>query len=110
MSKAEVALAKVQNLYVLQMQLIHLLSEDLSDPDRRQEAKNQMRQFNQLLTQVDRGYMGGEDVWEALQELPKEVQERLKASPVSVRRMRAAKSAVRTAKATKKKALAKRRK
>ena len=110
MSKAEAALAKVQNLYVLQMQLIHLLSEDLSDPGRRKEAKNQMRQFNQLLTQVDRGYMGGEDVWEALKELPKEVQQKLKASPVSVRRMKTMKSAVRPAKVMKKKKMVKGRK
>ncbi|OGJ55552.1 hypothetical protein A3D88_00105 [Candidatus Peribacteria bacterium RIFCSPHIGHO2_02_FULL_52_16] len=82
MTKAELGLATVQQLYLLQVQLFNVLDMDLSDPDLQKEAKKQTREFETLLKEADWRYMGGEDVYEELTKLPVEVKAKLKNSPV----------------------------
>jgi hypothetical protein len=91
MTRADVALQNVHNLYVLQFQLIDALDQDLSDPKKRKEVRESMKQFTELLDVVDHRYMGGEDVLVSLQRLPQELTERLKSSPVAVSRMKSKK-------------------
>ena len=43
MTKAELELQTVQQLYLLQVQLFNVLDMDLSNPDLRKEAKKQTR-------------------------------------------------------------------
>lgn len=85
MTKTELALETVQQLYLLQMQLFNVLDMDLSDPNLRKEAKKQTKEFETLLKDADWRYMGGMDVYEELQKLPQEVNAKLKSSPVSER-------------------------
>ena len=78
MTKHELALQTVQNLYLLQMQLFDALDQDLSDPAARREARKQAKEFESLLKSADWRYMGGMDVYEELQKLPSEVEGKLK--------------------------------
>ena len=93
MTKAELGLQTVQQLYLLQVQLFSVLDMDLSDPDLQREAKKQTREFETLLKEADWRYMGGEDVYEELTKLPMEVKTKLKGSPVSERAKARAKKA-----------------
>ncbi len=94
MSRADNALARVQNLYVMQSKLLHLLESDLdlSNPDVRREVRGSMKEFEELLSKADWRYMGGMDVWETLKNLPAEMSQKLKASATTLpkRRLKAA--------------------
>lgn len=91
MTKSDLALERVQNLYVLQAKLLTSLDTDLRDPIARKEVRTAMRAFEELLNVVDWRYMGGMDVYEALLKLPQEVTMKLKTSPVTSVRKRALK-------------------
>lgn len=84
MTRAERDLTNIQTLYTLQFQLISALDEDLSDPKKRKEVRESMKQFTELLDVVDHRYMGGEDVLMSLQKLPEEIMTHMKSSPVAV--------------------------
>lgn len=80
-TRSDLALETVHHLYAMQYRLIDLLeSADLSDPGMRREARKQVREFQELLDRADRRYMGGEDVWEALAQLPTELERKMKVS------------------------------
>ncbi|MBI3331498.1 hypothetical protein HYZ99_00885 [Candidatus Peregrinibacteria bacterium] len=78
MTKYEAAMQIVYELYALQVRLWELLDADLSDPNLRKEAKKQTKIFESLLQSADWRYMGGEDVYESLKQLPEEVTVKLK--------------------------------
>lgn len=78
MSRADTALEHVHNLYVMQLQILDLLNQELNTPEARRQARAQIKEFQHLLRLADARYMGGEDVWEALKSLPKELEEKLK--------------------------------
>ena len=89
MSKKESALAKVQDLYLMQAELWSFLDADHVDGERRKEAERLLRNFRQLLREVDWHYMGGEDVLQSLSWIPQEVSLKLKgagkrSAPVNV--------------------------
>jgi len=63
-SKSE--LEKVQNLYIIQMELWRFLDSDTLDAEDKKKAQKSLRIFGTLLNQVDPSYMGGEDVLETL--------------------------------------------
>ncbi len=84
-SKADNALEHVHNLYLMQFKMLDLLQQDLQTPEARREARENMKEFQSLLRKADWRYMGGEDVWEALKTLPKEMDTKLKTSRVSVK-------------------------
>lgn len=65
-------LATVQSLYVLQVQLAEFLQRGIG-PKKVKEAKQQLRQFNALLREADPAYMGGEDVYEGLETIRRDV-------------------------------------
>ncbi len=85
-------LEHVQNLYVMQWKMLDLLERDLRTPQHRAEARKQMKEFKQMLSKADFRYMGGLDVWEALQSLPEEMSKKLRQSSVSVARMKKGKA------------------
>ena len=89
MNKSDMALERVQNLYLVQMDLIRALTSDLSDPRERKEVRTKMKQFEGLLQMADHRYMGGEDVLEGLRSLPLEMAQKLKQSPVAVAKLKA---------------------
>ena len=93
MTKGELALQTVQQLYILQVQLFNVLDMDLSDPNARKEAKQTTKEFETLLKDADWRYMGGQDVYEELRKLPVEVNAKLKSSPVAERERARAKKA-----------------
>ena len=80
MSKADNALEHVHNLYLMQFKMLDLLQQDLSTPEARKEARENMKEFQQLLRRADWRYMGGEDVLDALRTLPSEMEFKLKAT------------------------------
>ena len=82
------ALTRIHDLYVAQLNLIGLLQQDLRDPNVRRSVRESIREFQSLLRGVDWRYMGGEDVLEALRSLPSEVEEKLKADLVTVKKAR----------------------
>ncbi len=98
MNKADRALENVQNLYGMQWKLLELLESDLRNPDLRKEVKKTMKEFESLLNKADWRYMGGMDVWETLQSLPKEMAKKLRESSVSVARTKRPSRAVRATK------------
>ena len=85
MSKAEAALQHVHNLYLMQFKMLDLLQQDLTTPEARREARDNMKEFQQLLRKADWRYMGGEDVLDALRMLPSEMEMKLRTSTASVR-------------------------
>ncbi len=87
-SKADAALQHVHNLYLMQFKMLDLLQQDLRTPEARKEARDNMKEFQQLLRKADWRYMGGEDVLDALKTLPTEMEVKLKTSRVSVRAMK----------------------
>ena len=86
-TKADAALEHVHNLYLMQFKMLDLLQQELSTPEARREARENMKQFQQLLSKADWRYMGGEDVLQAMRALPTEVELKLKTSTASVRAM-----------------------
>ena len=88
MSKADNALEHVHNLYLMQFRMLDLLQQDLSTPEARKDARENMKEFQQLLRRADWRYMGGEDVLHALRTLPTEMEQKLKSSTASVRAMK----------------------
>lgn len=91
--KSDLALERVQNLYVLQTKLLSSLDSDLRDPEARRDVREAVRSFEKLLNVVDWHYMGGMDVYDSLLKLPAEVNSKLKASPVTSVRKRTLKRA-----------------
>ncbi len=72
------ALDRVHTLYVLQVKLLQRLRMDLTDPALQRETRREIQEFKEVLKDADWRYMGGEDVYEALQNLPVEVTEKLR--------------------------------
>ncbi|MDD4319160.1 MAG: hypothetical protein PHW10_02450 [Candidatus Peribacteraceae bacterium] len=101
MTKSELALDRVHNLYTLQTKLITSLDADLRDPALRKEVKSAMRAFQTLLDQVDWHYMGGIDVLESLRQLPGELHAKMKTSPIESVAKRVARRAAKKASAKK---------
>ncbi|MBU0457837.1 hypothetical protein KJ652_01860 [Patescibacteria group bacterium] len=71
-------LTKVQNLYVMQMEVWKVLDGRVRSPKKIDEARKSLRQFKSLLKEVDWKYMGGEDVYEELKEMAAEADAKLK--------------------------------
>jgi hypothetical protein len=63
------ALEIVQQLYLLQAELLHLLESGIRSPKAREAAKRTLREFNKLLKEADPRYMGGEDVVAGLEDV-----------------------------------------
>ena len=78
-TKRDIELAKVQDLYLLQAELWNFLDDDKVDAGKLKSAKAALKEYNRLLSEVDKGYMGGLDVYESLQWTPEEVTDKLKA-------------------------------
>jgi hypothetical protein len=78
MTKTESALAKVQNLYILQAHLWNVLDAKNLSPTARDEARKHLREFGSLLRNADWRFMGGEDVYSALKQMQQEVARKLK--------------------------------
>ncbi|MEI8229627.1 MAG: hypothetical protein WCG83_00635 [Candidatus Peregrinibacteria bacterium] len=73
------ALAKVHDLYAMQIELWKRLRVgNFQNPTRRKETQKCLRKFSQLLGEVDWRYMGGEDVLEGLEGMKSEVSARLR--------------------------------
>lgn len=86
MTKSESALAKVQDLYVIQVELWNFLDSRELSPEQVAEAKQRLREFSSLLSKADWRLMGGEDVLQALQHIQSEVSAKLKKSPRNAKR------------------------
>lgn len=80
-TKKDSALAKVQNLYVLQIELWNFLDNGRRDAPTIDRVKKLLREFKALLKEVDWQYMGGEDVLASLEWIPKEVDQKIKKTP-----------------------------
>ena len=85
-TKANSALEHVHNLYLMQFKMLDLLQQDLTTPEARREARENMREFQTLLRKADWRYMGGEDVLESLKTIPNEMESKLKALPKKKRK------------------------
>lgn len=72
------ALDRVHTLYVLQVKLLQRLRMDLQDAETIRDTRREVKEFKEVLKQADWRYMGGMDVYEALQNLPQEVDQKLK--------------------------------
>ena len=99
-TKQSSGLATVQNLYVMQFQLMGYLQSGMRTENQVKEAKQCLREFSNLLGDADPSYMGGEDVYETLEQIQNDMSTRLKARSV---RSRAAKKSVVKKASTKKK-------
>lgn len=77
-SKKQSSLAKVQNLYLMQVELWNFLDEKNLDVEKTKSAQKTLKEFKELLKEVDWQLMGGEDVLESLQMIPTEVSQKLK--------------------------------
>ncbi|HCI03667.1 MAG: hypothetical protein QF755_00940 [Candidatus Peribacteraceae bacterium] len=71
-------LAKVQNLYLMQMDVWKVLDGRIRSPQKVEEARKCIRQFKKLLKEVDWKYMGGEDVYIELKQMAEEADVKLK--------------------------------
>ena len=80
-SKKETALNKVQNLYLMQVELWNFLDGSSTDADKVKSAQKTLKEFKALLKEVDWQVMGGEDVLESMQMIPTEVNAKLKGAP-----------------------------
>ncbi len=100
----QTGLAKVQHLYVMQIELMKLFAEDLKDPTKRKEARKCLTEFSKLLKEADWRYMGGEDVYDALHMIQKEFAAKLNRSTGSRISGSSKKSVVSKQKVIKKKA------
>ncbi|PIR54533.1 hypothetical protein COU75_00280 [Candidatus Peregrinibacteria bacterium CG10_big_fil_rev_8_21_14_0_10_42_8] len=74
-TKKQSPLSKVQNLYLMQVELWNFLDNKADDA---KAVEKTLKEFNALLKEVDWRLMGGEDVLESLQMIPKEVKSKLK--------------------------------
>lgn len=96
MSTVKSGLALVQNLYVLQIELAKFLQRDTHDADEEKKAKQDFKEFSSLMSEAKKkdvqAYMGGEDVFEALEELRSEFAVQMKKSS-KPKRARAKKAA-----------------
>jgi hypothetical protein len=97
-SKADLALERVHNLYLLQTKLISSLEADLRNADLRKDVRSTIRKFQELLDQVDWRYMGGIDVLESLKQLPGEVNGKMKSMPIAAAKKKSPKKATKTSK------------
>lgn len=77
MTPSASGLAVVQDLYLLQVELSRFLESDLADPSERKEAKQKVKTFTSLLSAADWRYMGGEDVFDALKDIQKDVSHKI---------------------------------
>ncbi len=73
MPQGDGALNTIWNLYSLQEALCGFLAGDLRDPAVRREARKTTQEFDALLAHADWRYMGGQDVYEELQNLSQEM-------------------------------------
>ncbi len=89
-SKKENALSKVQDLYIMQIELWNFLDDSEKNIEKRKHAEKTLRAFRSLLKQVDWRYMGGEDVLASLQWIPQEVHQQLRSTPAKRRTARKA--------------------
>jgi hypothetical protein len=71
-------LTKVQNLYLMQMDIWKVLDGRVRSPEKVKEARLCLRKFRSLLKEVDWKYMGGEDVYEELKNMATETDSKLK--------------------------------
>jgi len=71
-------LTKVQNLYLMQMDVWKVLDGRIRSPEKVKEARKCLRQFKRLLKEVDWKYMGGEDVYQELRKMAEEADVKLK--------------------------------
>ena len=71
-------LTKVQNLYLMQMDLWKVLDGRVRSPEKVKEARLCLRKFKSLLKEVDWKYMGGEDVYRELVDLAEKADEKLR--------------------------------
>ncbi len=79
MTVSQSALAKVHDLYVIQIELWkHLSDGNFQNEKRRKETQKCLKQFSRLLDQVDWHYMGGEDVLAELKVMRGEVSAKLR--------------------------------
>lgn len=78
MTTLDSALAKVQNLYVLQVHLWNVLDTKNLSPVARSEARKQLKEFASLLRKADWQVMGGEDVYSTLKQMQVDVARKLK--------------------------------
>ncbi len=79
MTVSQSALAKVHDLYVMQIELWkHLREGNFQKADQRKETQKCLKQFSRLLDQVDWHYMGGEDVLAELRTMRGEVSAKLR--------------------------------
>ena len=74
----ERAMERVHKLYIMQITLLDLLECDLANPTIRKQIRKTMREFEELLSEVDWRYMGGEDIVESLKSIPVEIDQKLK--------------------------------
>lgn len=81
-TKKESALNKVQNLYLMQVELWNFLDGSTSDADKVKSAQKTLKEFKALLKEVDWQVMGGEDVLQSMQTIPLEVHAKLKKAPM----------------------------
>ncbi|PIR49052.1 hypothetical protein COU80_01415 [Candidatus Peregrinibacteria bacterium CG10_big_fil_rev_8_21_14_0_10_55_24] len=87
-------LDKVHALYVMQMDLWKILDGRVRSDAQFQEARKQLKEFSKLLREVDWRYMGGEDVYQTLEQMGLEADRKLRAkmekqrTPVKKRRGR----------------------
>ena len=80
-SKKASALEKVQDLYLMQVELWNFLDDEKIDAEQRKNIERTLREFKQLLREVDWHYMGGEDVLQTLTWIPQEVSLKLRHAP-----------------------------
>lgn len=73
-------LAKVQNLYIVQVELVDCVAQGLQTAEQVQKAKKHLQDFSRLLKDADWTYMGGEDVYEALQRIQKDMSVKIQKS------------------------------
>lgn len=79
MTDSSSALARVHDLYVIQIELWkHLREGNFQRAVQRKETQRCLRQFSKLLDQVDWHYMGGEDVLAELKTMRGEVSAKLR--------------------------------
>lgn len=74
----ESPLSKIQTLYLMQVELCDFLEAKEVDATKLKTAQKTLKEFKELLKEADWRYMGGEDVLENMQWIPKEVNEKLK--------------------------------
>ncbi|MDD5026004.1 MAG: hypothetical protein PHH13_01360 [Candidatus Peribacteraceae bacterium] len=75
-------LQKVQELYLMQIELWKVLDEDMSSAAALRQAREQLKTFAALLKQVSWEHMGGEDVYMTLQQMCEEAGQKLSHAPV----------------------------